>query len=502
MNDRISVKILGDFGPFSKVGKSIGYQLTCGTSTYLIDCGSPPFKQIGGYTLKNIDGMIITHCHDDHKRWFTDIALFYLYETDMSQKISLITSEDIYDELIRASGPALDRSLSKDSKNIIDIAYEDYVNFLIIGPRAKYRIVSKDEGGGKTALYITDSNGIVPGPDKAKIVISKKTKRPRMLFKDPYYKEWVEPESFYPFSSNTFYEENKNIYKDKEGFTLEAIKAPVWHGISCIGIKVRTDSETLVFSSDTAHDKNLWKQLYSEKRKQQFPLSQKEFESASVIYGDINDYIERIWSEERYREAVNVFRDAIVIHDISSSDSIVHTDYEILKNTFLHREKAILTHSPDVITSEWVLCGIEKTYEIINKRFFEKVDNRLYPMDADIYHREGEKFYVGYKNENGRYIVYEENGLLRLSNDDGENNGKPLYRVDLYEDISGKYFPYLEGRHSMYFERKDETVERIEFTDQGMRGKIVENQRDRLMREKEDTETAEPFVEKDPLTSM
>jgi hypothetical protein len=54
----------------------------------------------------------------------------------------------------------------------------------------------------------------------------------------------------------------------------------------------------------------------------------------------------------------------------------------------------------------------------------------------------------------------------------------------------------------MYFERKDETVERIEFTDQGMRGKIVENQRDRLMREKEDTETAEPFVEKDPLTSM
>ena len=51
-----------------------------------------------------------------------------------------------------------------------------------------------------------------------------------MLFKDPDYKEWVEPESFYPFSSTVFYEEEQNVYRDKEGFTVQAIKAAVWHG--------------------------------------------------------------------------------------------------------------------------------------------------------------------------------------------------------------------------------------------------------------------------------
>ncbi|VAX33568.1 hypothetical protein MNBD_NITROSPIRAE03-1876 [hydrothermal vent metagenome] len=482
MTDGITVRILGDFGPFSSMGKSISYQITIGQSVYLIDCGAPLFQQIGSQGLSEIKGLIITHCHDDHKRWFTDLALFNMYAPDISQKVFFLTSEDIHNELIRASGPALDRSLSNDSKNIIDIACEEYTDYRIIGPRAKYRIVSVDEGGGKTALYITDDNVNVVGPDIAKIVISDKTGRPRMLFKDPDYNEWVEPESFYPYSSSIFYEEDRNIYKTPEGFTFEAIKSPVWHGVPCIGIKITTDRETLIFSSDTVNDRELWKQLYTEKRVQRLKMSREEFESAAVIFGDINDYIERIWGEARYRAAINAFNDGIVIHDIAAGNSIVHTDYEKLKNTSLKKEKVILTHSLDGITSEWVLCDAGKSFKIKGDAFFEMVGDEPYPMNADIYNKEGGRYFVGYKNEEGRYNVYEKDGLLSLSSAAGPEPGILLYRVDMYEDISGRYFPKLEEENAMYLERGDGRVELIEFTGEGSRGRIVKDHRAGLLK--------------------
>ena len=483
MTDGITVRILGDFGPFSRMGKSIGYQIKIGQTSCLIDCGAPLFQQIGGHGLKEIKGLIITHCHDDHKRWFTDLALFNMYIPDVLNKVFLLTSEDVRNELIRASGPALDRSLSEDSKEIIDIPFEDYITHRAIGPRARYRIASADEGGGRTSLFVTDGDGSVVGPDRAKIIISSKTKRPRMLFKDPDRKEWVEPESFYPFSSNVFYEEDRNIYRDEEGFTIEAIKAPVWHGIPAIGVKIKTDGETLVFTSDTVNDKELWKQLCTEKRPQRLNMSDKEFASATVIYGDINDYIERIWSEERYREALTAFNDAIVIHDVAIRATAVHTDYRTFKDTMLRKERVILTHGPDRLTSEWVLCDTEKRFKIKGKRFFEIVGDELFPMDADIYHKEAGKFYVGYRNGEGRYTVYEKGGLLKLSAEERPELGTPLYRIDLYEDISGKYFPKTEDRNAMYLKRGDGRVELIEFTDEGSRGRIVEDHRGRLLKE-------------------
>ncbi len=482
MTDGITVRILGDFGPFSSMGKSITYQITIGQSVYLIDCGAPLFQQIGSQGLKEIKGLIITHCHDDHKRWFTDLALFNMYAPEISNKIFFLTSEDIHNELVRSSGPALDRSLSNDSKNIIDIACEEYTDFRIVGPRAKYRIVSVDEGDGKTELCIIDNNGDVVGPETAKIVISDKTRRPRMLFKDPDYKEWVEPESFYPFSSSIFYEEDRNIYKAPEDFTIEAIKAPVWHGVPCIGIKITTGRETLIFSSDTVNNKELWRQLYTEKRVQRLKMSREDFESASVIFGDINDYIERIWSEARYRAAINAFNDGIVIHDIAARNSIVHTDYEKLNNTSLKKEKVILTHSLDGITSEWVLCDAGKSFRIVGDTFFELVGDEYYPMNADIYHKEGGKYFVGYKNDNGRYGVYEKEGLLSLSTEKGPELGTLLYRVDMYEDISGRYFPKIEEENVMYLERRDGRVELVEFTGEGSRGRIIEDHRDRLLK--------------------
>ena len=483
MTDGITIRILGDYGPFSRMGKSIGYQITIGRSSFLIDCGAPLFQQIGGHGLKDIRGLIVTHCHDDHKRWFSDLALFNMYAPDISGRVYLLTSEDVHDALIRSSGPALERSLSKDSKRIVDIPYENYIDYRVLGPRARYRIVARDEGSGKTSLIITDRDGAPVGPDRAKIVINEKTKRPRMLFKDPHYGEWIEPESFYPFSATIFYEENKNTFVAEEEFTIDAIKAPVWHGITGIGIAVRTKKETLIFSSDTAHDTEIWRQLSSEKRTRRLAMSKEEFESSSVICGDINDYIERIWSEERHRDAVNAFKDAIVIHDISLGRSVVHTNYESLDKTSLKKDSVILTHSPDKITSEWVLCRAEKTFRVQGNNFFEVVGDRLYPMNADIYHKEAGRYYAGYRNEKGKYAVYEKAGRLSLSSEerfDPSAAGTYLYQVDLYEDISGRYFPKIENTNALYLERRDGKVELIEFTGEGSRGRIVENQRDRL----------------------
>jgi hypothetical protein len=425
--------------------------------------------------------LIVTHCHDDHKRWFTDLALFNMYMSDAKRGILFITSEEVNDEIVRASSAALDRSLSADSKKVVDIAYEDYVRHQIVGPRAKYRIVSVDEGGGKTSLYIKDREGNIVGPEKAKIIISNKSKRARMLFKDPHYKEWIEPNSFYPFSSKIFYEENKNIYRDEEeGFTIEAVKEHAWHGIPVIGVKIQAGEDTLIFSSDTINDVNLWKELFTEKYTQKLNISQQDFESASVIFGDINDFIERVWSEERYKEAVGAFGDAIVIHDVCTEPTAVHTDYRLLQRSSLNKERAILTHSPDKITSEWALCDRDKSFKIKGKKFFEIVGDKLYPMNADVYYKEDGRFLVGYRNERGSYTVYDENGLLSLSNKNEPDHGTRLFSVDLYEDVSGKYFPILEDKNVIYRKRTDGEIEIVEFTDKGSTGRIIESHRDRL----------------------
>ncbi|MBI4849379.1 MAG: hypothetical protein HY808_12535 [Nitrospirae bacterium] len=488
MTDGITVRILGDSGPFSKVGKSIGYLVTIGRSNFMLDCGAALFQQIGGQGLKYLNKLIITHCHDDHKRWFTDLVIFHRYAPDITEKVHLFASEEVTGELCRMSEPALDRTLSNDCKTIIDIPCNAYVNYQTLGPLAKYKIVAKTQGKGRFQLCVVDSGGNVIGPERAKIVISSKTNRPRLLFRDPEYKEWVEPESFYPFSSSLFYEEDKNVYSDPEGFYIEAVKSPVWHGLPNIGIKFRTASETLFFSSDTVHDTALWKELYSDKRTQSLKMSRKDFEAAYFIQGDINDYIERTWSKERYRDAVEAFKDAIVIHDVSVRDSVVHTSYNKLGNTVLDKGKTILTHSPDTLTSEWALCYPDKRFKVVRDRFFEIAGENLYPMNADIYHKEEGRYYAGYRNENGNYTVYKTGGMLHIAPAGTGNSGEILFNIDLYEDISGRYFPKLEDKGSVYIKREDGQVELVRTTAKGSRGEIVSDCRDSLV-EKEAEQT-------------
>lgn len=478
MAEGITVRVLGDYGPFSRMGKSIGYLVTLGNSQYLVDCGTPLFQQIGGHGLKNIKGLIITHCHDDHKRWFSDLALFNLYAPDFGSKLFLMTTEQINEELKRASGPALERSLSPDSKKVIDMSYETYIDHRVLGPRPKYRIVRTDSGTGQTALCIVGPENTPVGPECAKIIISSATGLARMLFKDPDSQEWVEPDSFYPFSSDIFYEEDKNVFTDPEGYTIEAFNAPVWHGLPSIGLKFSNGKESLLFSSDTVNDIGLWKALAHEKREQLHTLPKEVFESSSVLFGDINDFVERAWGRQRYDEAFHFYDSGIVIHDIASRKSVVHTDYSRLSHTTLMKERTILTHSPDTITSEWVLSRTDKLFRVMGDDFFEVVGDGLYPLNADVYHKEAGRYYVGYRNPEGAFCVCKQDGLLSLSGNGGP--GKVLFCVDVYEDIGGRYFPKLDNDKDIYFERKDGLVERITCSEKGSIGEVVSCQRDRL----------------------
>jgi len=476
----INVRILGDYGPFSRIGKSIGYQVTIGRSSFLVDCGSPVFQKFGGNGLKSIKGLIITHCHDDHKRWFSDFALFNRYAPDMKQqRISLYTAEEVNDGLMESSAAALGSSLSPDSRRVIDIAYDEYVDYHPIAPHPRYRIISQDLGDGQFQYRVVNAVGEVLGPERAKVVISPKRKTPRLLFKDPGSGEWVEPATFYPYSAATFYEPAEP-YRDPEGFTIEAINAPVWHGVPGIGVKFATPDETLVFSSDTNQNLELWEKLARTRIDCHGRCDRDEFLAARVIYGDINDYIERAWSEERYRDAVGAFKDAAVIHDIALRKSVVHTDYRDLDKTVLDRSRTLLTHGPDKITSAWMLCSAEKNYRIRGRELVEVVGDEEYPFSADFYHKENGHYYVCFRNDSADYAICERDGILFLSTDPYRGSARLVCHVDIYEDIGGEYFPKLNDEKTFYRRRPDGRVEKITMGDNDSRGEIACNQRPRL----------------------
>jgi hypothetical protein len=169
---------------------------------------------------------------------------------------------------------------------------------------------------------------------------------------------------------------------------------------------------------------------------------------------------------------------------VSVRDSIVHTSYNKLVNTSLRKDRTILTHSPDRITSEWALCSTEKVFRVKDDQYYEVVDDKLYPMNADIYHKENGRYYVGYKNNKGLYAVYEKDGMHQLCLKKEVCEGEVIYRVDLYEDICGRYLPVIESENEYYKYRKDGRVEIVKVKEQGSTGTVVEDHRERLLKAK------------------
>ena len=385
MNQDITFSVIGNTSPFSLMGESSGYMVSVNGNSYLLECGTPVFPFLGYQGIANIKGIFATHSHEDHKRWFTDIVLFTFYNPLYKQKLHLISGEAILEEFAKNSKAALERSLSFDSKRIIDVPYGNMVEEITIGPKARYFISLKSTGNGGFYYQVEDRRGNIIGPEKAKIFINPDANRPRFLFKDDETDEWVEPESYYPFSSSVFYEKDQNIFHDDEaGLRVKAIKSSVWHGVPTVALKFMTDRNNLVFSADTVYRPPLWKELYEEYRPQNFDdIKQEDFEKKSVIYGNINDFIERTWGRERYEAAMSTYEGSVVIHDMAKKNSIVHTDYPDIAH--IPVRNLVLTHNPDNLTALKPILTSGKKLVIRGGDIHEEVKGTLYPFDADVY---------------------------------------------------------------------------------------------------------------------
>jgi ribonuclease BN (tRNA processing enzyme) len=478
MKDDIIFDVMGNTSPFSMMGESSGYMVTVNDRAYLLECGSPVFPSLGYNGVAKVKGIFATHSHEDHKRWFTDIVLFTFYNPLFKNKIKLISSEVVLEEYTKNSKGALERSLSADSKRIVDIPYDNMVQNVIIGPRSKYRIVLKSSGEGLFHYQVEDRAGGVIGPDRAKIVINPSANRPRLLFRDPGSGEWIEPESYYPFSSKVFYEENRNVYHDEEaGLTVEALKSPAWHGVPTVAFRFRTRSNSLLFSADTVYKPALWKELCQEHRPQKFnALTPEKFEESSILYGDINDFIERTWSRERFENAVNAYRGSVIVHDVARHKSIVHTDYVDIADEPI--KDLIFTHNPDNLTALRPILTSGKKLVLRGGAPYEAVHGVLHPLNADVYVHHFSCNLVGYRTTDGAYKLVEREGILGIV--EAESPEKGLMRVNLYEDICGEYFPLLKDPHKFYTVRTDGQVEEITLQEKSSSGVVVRGIRGKM----------------------
>ncbi len=479
MGHDIIFDVVGNTSAFSMMGESSGYMITVNGHVYMLECGSPVFPYLGYKGISDLRGIFATHSHEDHKRWFTDIVLFTYYNPLSKNRLRLISYEPVLEEYYKNSKGALERSLSDDSKRIIDIPYDSMVEECIIGPRARYAIRLKDSKDGTLRYGVEDREGNAIGPERAKIFINEKANRPRLLFKDEESGEWVEPASYYPFSAASFYEEARNdFYDDEAGLTVRAVKSSVWHGLPSVAFKFMTEDSSLFYSADTVWKPSLWKELYETHRPQYFEnISRDKFEESSVIYGDINHFIERTWSRERYERAMAAYEDSsIIIHDVAQKDSIVHTDYSDISNTAF--DNMIYTHNPDNLTSTRPILSSGKKLVIRNSKVFESVRGELFPLDADIYIRHWAKNLIGYKSKDGPFKVIEKDGLLGIVEKDSTEKG--IMNVDLYEEINGEYFPLLTEADEFYSQRPDGQIEKIKITKDKTFGQVVEGLRGKI----------------------
>jgi ribonuclease BN (tRNA processing enzyme) len=490
MASGIEVYVVGDSSLFTSLGKGVGYLVRADGAQYMIDCGATPFLALGFEGIKNVRGLFATHSHEDHRRWFTDLVLYMHYHPLIENRLSLMTSEAIHEEYEKNSKGALERSLSADSRTVVDVPYSEFVDKVTIGPRAKYRVEHLPSGEGRVWRVIEVASGDVVSPDRAKVFVNPRANRPRMLFKDPGNGLWVEPETYYPFSSTVFYEEDRNDLVDREtGLTFRAVKAAAWHGPPTIGILVTLGDDKVAFSSDTVYDPALWQELVDERHPISKELKKKGFAQAQVLHDDINKYIEQSWSQERYDEAMTCYDGAVVIHDADFERSVVHTAQSNFRPDTDWR-RLILTHTPDGFASIYPITVTGKRYRVFNGDVYESVNGKDWPLDADLYFKDNNGLlWVGYKNDDGPACLWETNkGLVVDSGPEkglgGADRGECLGQYDLYVDVSGRYVPAPGGERESYRLRPDGRAELVTETDTGSSGVVVENVRGSITRKR------------------
>ena len=484
----IRIDVLGDSAWFSKPGRSICYMITVGDGKYLIDIGASPFHTLGIEGLNQVRALFATHSHDDHRRWFSDLALFHFYQPAMRSPIHLYTSQIVHEEYEKNSKAAIERSLNFTSDRLIDIPYKSLVETHLIGPRARYHIDKYPRHAVDNYVWrVYDAqSGNVVDPSKAKVLISSGVTRPRMIFLDDETGHWVEPEAYYDFGDPAFYFAEPNPFIDADsGLKISAIRACAWHGPPVIGLLLETETEKIAFSSDTVFDVGLWRRLSEEVRGQNLEgMSHDEFATAPIIYGDINNFIQRTWSRRRFEAALKAFNGAIVIHDADYAGSVVHTTYEVLAKAYSLGEvdwkRLLLTHTPDSYASAFPILARRKAYLAEGGDIFELVDGRKADLDADLYLKIKDRSYVGYISPSGSHEVYRADGGLKIreANVAGEDDPPMQLRVQLYCDIEGHYFPYIDdSQREVYIQRPGGGYEHIVFEAEGSVGRPAEDLR-------------------------
>ncbi|HPP86735.1 MAG TPA: MBL fold metallo-hydrolase [bacterium] len=453
----ISIRILGDSGPFSPTGRSISYLIELNDYKLLIDAGAPVFYLLSFPEICSIDAVLITHLHEDHKRWLSDLLLFRKYVTPTKPKIKLLSSESIHNEIKQNLIPSLEKTLSADSKKIIRLNYDDFVDCIYLGPRAKYKVICENNN-----YQIIDENEKPVSIDKAKIFKLPFTENIDILVYDERDKVWVNPEAYYSFSDERYYYNNRTFDIPEINTKIEIINAPIWHGISAVGAVLTVDDTKIFFSGDTVFDLNLWKELAVVNNDNAI-LKNSEIKNKFVISDDINKYIEKMWSMERYKEAIMYYNNTdFIIHDSAAINSIVHTDFKELY--CLEKSKTLLTHSPDNYVSYIPLTYKDKKYIIQNKKIFENSNNKNYELNADIYVKYQLRYFVGYKNSNGLFAVIEnDNGLLELKKRTEINqSSKDVEYYNLFEDIDGAYYPADSELNNIYIKMKNKIYKSVE----------------------------------------
>ncbi len=481
-NSGITIDIIGDSGPFSLLGKSIGYRLRVGDSQFLLDCGAPVFQLLGQTGLSGLDGLIITHSHEDHKRWFTDIALYNHFSNKSGKKLNLYGSDKIMGELQASSVFALQKTLGPASKQVVNVEFEEYFDSIVVGPRPRYRCrqVAID---GKITWRIFDGEGNILPPERAKVFVSNKRRPPRILFKDPREQIWVEPESFYSYDDERFYKDTgNNSFEHRGGLSILPVKATAWHGPHCNSYLFEYEGEKIFFSSDTYYDPELWKKLPETRTNTTKPDA-----DSFVINGDINPYIEKTWSKERLKRALSFYDEELtVVHDVTTPGAKVHTGYNFLEN---RQKNILLTHSPDEFTALHPMAHLKKTFHLRDNIFYEETrQGEKFPLTGDCFHKKYSRFFVGFKNKNGQHrLIKKEAGSYDViaTDEDKPSGYKELYKLDLYEDIGGEYFPALNAKNQAYVQRPDGQVELQIYKEKTTTGKIVSGQRRQLTDEEQ-----------------
>jgi len=406
MNNRITVDILGDAPLLSESGKGFSYRVSCGGSRYLVDCGANIFNAMSPKELFSIDGIFITHVHSDHVRYLADLAFYLQFSGKKPKRLRIIATDRIHWHLRESLVETMDLTLDRKRSSIRQIPYEDFFDCVSVGPDPLYYMtMTKLTARKAPPLAVMSADETVVPPSRGKVLMHPKTGRLSMLLKDDTTGAWVEPESFYDFSSRAFYKPDMRDFHDKRcGLRVSAVKKGIWHGMTAVGYLFQCGKSRVFFTGDTAADLDLWKRLATEtiaRPKTKTP----EFLRAPFVVGALADYVERVWSTDRIKDLDKLYGGTATFHECGGGEQVVHTDYMQLEKLWNHmvgndaaNSSLALIHTPPQLVSRFPIAMPGQRYVVEGGRFVNL-------KRADYYMKEGTACRLAYKDPRGDYCI-------------------------------------------------------------------------------------------------